>query len=192
MSGPLAQLAEHRPFKAVVEGSNPARLNMEFNTAAFQSLFKSVKELFANKIFLATLITLCTAQVSKTIIFLLRGRRGKLKELAEITMWRTGGMPSSHAAVVACLTSSIAFKEGIASNLFIFSFWFTLVVIRDALGVRRSAGLLAMALNNMGKKITEKLDFKFHPVKEIQGHSPLEVAVGLAMGIFIAVILHIV
>ena len=146
----------------------------------------SIKALFLNPIFLSTACALCIAQVLKTVIFILSGRRGKTKELIEITIWRTGGMPSSHAAVVSAMTTSIAFVEGIASNLFVFSFWFMLVVIRDAVGVRRSAGLLARALNNLGRQISEKNDVNFNPVKEIQGHTPLEVAVGILLGIFIA------
>jgi acid phosphatase family membrane protein YuiD len=54
------------------------------------------------------------------------------------------------------------------------------------LGVRRAAGLQARALNNLGKQIAEKLDMGFHPVKEIQGHTPIEVLVGSLLGIFVA------
>jgi len=95
-------------------------------------------------------------------------------------------MPSSHAALVSSLCASIAFVRGIASDLFIFSFWFALVVLRDAMGVRRSAGLLAKALNNLGRQTAEKSGLEFHTVKEIQGHTPLEVIVGTSLGIFIA------
>ncbi|GHV95700.1 hypothetical protein AGMMS50293_20200 [Spirochaetia bacterium] len=95
-------------------------------------------------------------------------------------------MPSSHSAVVCSLTASVAFVEGIASNLFVFSFWFTLVVLRDALGVRRAAGLQAKALNNLGRQTADKAGVDFHAVKEIQGHSPLEVVVGCFLGVFIA------
>jgi len=146
----------------------------------------SLKALFLNPIFLSTLCSLCIAQVLKTLIFILSGRRGKARELIEITMWRTGGMPSSHSAVVSAMATSIAFVEGIASNLFIFSFWFMLVVIRDAMGVRRSAGLQARALNNLGRQISNKTGINFNPVKEIQGHTPLEVVVGVLLGAFIA------
>ena len=113
-------------------------------------------------------------------------KRRKIREAIETAIWRTGGMPSSHSAVVCALTTSVAFVEGIASNLFVFSFWFALVVLRDALGVRRAAGLQAKALNSLGKQSAEKNGIDFHPVKEIQGHSPLEVVVGGFLGIFIA------
>jgi acid phosphatase family membrane protein YuiD len=151
----------------------------------------SFKALFENMIFLSSILSLCTAQVLKGIIYILNGRRRKTQELLEIITWRTGGMPSSHAAVVCSLCTSIALAEGIASNLFIFSFWFGLVVLRDAMGVRRSAGLLARALNSLGKTVSEKAGFVFNPVKEIQGHTPLEVVIGGLLGIFIAAGLYL-
>ena len=145
------------------------------------------KALFENLIFLSTFLSLCIAQLLKGIIYVANKRkRKKARELVEIITWRTGGMPSSHSAMVCSLCTSIAFTEGPSSNIFILSFWFALVVLRDAVGVRRSAGLLARALNNLGKQSAEKMDLDFHTVKEIQGHSPLEVVVGSLLGIFIA------
>jgi len=147
-----------------------------------------IKTLFENKIFLSTVASLCSAQILKVIIYLFHGsKKKKTQELIEILTWRTGGMPSSHAALVSSLCASVAFFEGITSNLFIFSFWFALVVLRDAMGVRRSAGLMAKTLNDLGKQVTEKTGINFHPVKEIQGHSPPEVIVGGLLGISIAV-----
>jgi acid phosphatase family membrane protein YuiD len=146
----------------------------------------SFRALFRNTIFLSSISSLCMAQVLKGIIYALKGRKKKPRELVEIVTWRTGGMPSSHAAVVCSLCTSIAFVEGITSNFFIFAFWFALVVLRDALGVRRSAGLLAKALNNLGKQNDEKTGLEFSAVKEIQGHTPLEVVVGALLGIFMA------
>jgi acid phosphatase family membrane protein YuiD len=146
----------------------------------------SLKALFENMIFLSSVCSLCTAQLLKSIIYIVNRRKKKSRELVEILIWRTGGMPSSHAALVSSVCTSIAFVRGIASDLFIFSFWFALVVLRDAMGVRRSAGLLAKALNNLGQQTSEKIGLDFHAVKEIQGHTPLEVVVGASLGIFIA------
>lgn len=95
-------------------------------------------------------------------------------------------MPSSHSSLVAAMTVSVAFKEGIQSNLFIVSFCFAMVVMRDAIGVRRSSGLQARTLNMLGRYTAEKLAIEYHPVKEIQGHTPLEVLVGALLGIFMA------
>jgi acid phosphatase family membrane protein YuiD len=146
-----------------------------------------VKAFFENPIFLSTASSWFVAQITKMLIFLLGHRRRRsAREAIEIAFWRTGGMPSSHSAVVCSLTTSVALVEGINSNLFVFSFWFAMVVLRDAMGVRRAAGLQAKALNHLGKQTAEKADIDFHPVKEIQGHSPLEVVVGGLLGIFIA------
>jgi len=157
----------------------------------FSDKIASFKAIFENKIFLSTLLSLCAAQVLKGIIYILNGRRKRKRELIEVLVWRTGGMPSSHAAVVSSLCTSIAFDQGIASNLFVFSFWFALVVLRDAMGVRLLTGLLAKGLNNLGKQVSEKTGLDFHPVKEIQGHTPMEVVIGGLLGIFIAAGLHL-
>lgn len=96
-------------------------------------------------------------------------------------------MPSSHSALVSSVTTAIAFKDGISSDLFVFSCCFALVVVRDAMGVRRSSGQQAKALNDMGVNVSEKLKVPFKPVKEIQGHKPVEVFAGLLLGFFIGV-----
>ena len=147
----------------------------------------SLKALLENRIFLSSILSLCSAQVLKGIVCAFRYRKKKKRELIEIVMWRTGGMPSSHAAVVCSLCTSSAFVEGFSSNLFVFSFWFALVVLRDAMGVRRLAGLLAKALNDLGKQSAAKAGLNFRAVKEIQGHTPLEVVIGGLLGIGIAI-----
>ena len=95
-------------------------------------------------------------------------------------------MPSSHAAVVTSMTAAVAFYEGVGSNLFAVSLVIALVVMRDAMGVRRAVGLQARALNLLGRFSQDKLGIEFHTVKEIQGHAPLEVIVGALLGVFIS------
>jgi acid phosphatase family membrane protein YuiD len=146
----------------------------------------ALRALLENKIFVSTVISLCLAQAFKVIVYVIHNRNKKIREMVEILAWRTGGMPSSHAAVVSSLVASVALADGI-SNLFVFSFWFALVVLRDAMGVRRSAGLMAKALNDLGKKKKKKTGLDFRLVKEIQGHTPLEVVVGCLLGVSIAV-----
>jgi acid phosphatase family membrane protein YuiD len=126
------------------------------------------------------------AQVIKAAIMLLRTKRRDYKEIVKTIAWRTGGMPSSHAALVSAMTTSIAFNEGIQSNLFVVSFFVALVIMRDAMGVRRSSGIQAKSLNTLGKNIEERIGVEYHAVKEVQGHAPLEVVVGALLGIFIA------
>lgn len=95
-------------------------------------------------------------------------------------------MPSSHAALVSSMAAAVAFREGVGSNLFVVSFWFALIVIRDSMGVRRSSGIQARVLNVLGRNMADKLNVEYHPVKEVNGHTPLQVAVGGLLGIFMA------
>jgi acid phosphatase family membrane protein YuiD len=146
----------------------------------------SLRPLFENTIFLSSLTSWILAQIMKVLVILFNRRKRPLRELVEIVIWRTGGMPSSHTATVASMAVAVAIREGLDSSLFAISFFFALVVMRDAMGVRRSSGLQAKALNLLGKKTGERLEFDYNPVKEIQGHTPLEVIVGALLGIFIA------
>jgi acid phosphatase family membrane protein YuiD len=61
-----------------------------------------------------------------------------------------------------------------------------LVIMRDAMGVRRSSGMQAKSLNSLGKSMEERMGVEYHAVKEVQGHTPLEVVIGALLGIFIA------
>jgi hypothetical protein len=149
-------------------------------------LADSLRAFFSNAIILSSLTSWFLSQLIKSIIALLRMRKRGIKEILETLFWRTGGMPSSHAAVVTSMTVSVALNEGIGSNLFIVSLLIALVVMRDAMGVRRAVGLQARALNLLGKHTAEKLEYDYHNVKEIRGHGPLEVVVGALLGIFIS------
>ena len=140
-----------------------------------------------NPLFLSALASWLTSQLIKTVIALCFRAISGFKQLVETLLWRTGGMPSSHSALVSAVTTSIAFKYGASSDLFIFSCCFSLIVVRDAMGVRRRSGQQAHALNDLGKQVSEKLDVDYEPVKETRGHKPIEVVVGLALGVAIGV-----
>ncbi|MDR2767451.1 MAG: divergent PAP2 family protein, partial [Treponema sp.] len=140
---------------------------------AFIQRFKIFLE---NPIFLSAITSWFLAQLVKTFILLLKGKRKNPKDTLETLIWRTGGMPSSHSALVASLAASTAFTEGIDSNLFVITLMLALLTIRDSLGVRRSSGLQARALNSLGRQVLERLAVEYRPVKEVLGHAPLEVA----------------
>jgi len=149
--------------------------------------------LIVNPIFLSALISLFIAQLAKAIIVLLKVRSRKeleeeIKETLIIFLWRTGGMPSSHAAVAVAITTSIAIEEGF-SNLFILAFFITLIVIRDALGVRRSSGLQAKTLNRLGQELASRFGIAYSALKEVHGHTWPEVIAGAMLGLGIAIIM---
>ena len=147
-----------------------------------------MQTMIANPVFLSLVFSWFSAQFIKTVIMLLSGKVHSLKELLELMFWKTGGMPSSHTALVMSLCVSIGFRNGITSDIFILSTAFALVVIRDALGVRRSSGLQTRSLNELGMKLKEKgLIEDFTPLKEVNGHTPAEVIMGCFLGIFVGI-----
>nr|WP_288757510.1 divergent PAP2 family protein [uncultured Treponema sp.] len=122
----------------------------------------------------------------KTLIKLFSGKVHSLKELFELLLWRTGSMPSSHSALVATLCTTIGFRSGVNSDVFILSLGFYLVTIRDAVGVRRANGLQATMLNKIGRLLAAKnIIEEVKPIKEVQGHTPAEVIIGSLLGFFI-------
>ena len=151
------------------------------------TIVTEISSLFKNIIFLSAISSLCFSQILKMVIYLLTHKHKKPMEAIQTAIWSTGGMPSSHSALVCSLTTSAGIKQGISSDFFIFSLIFALVVLRDSLGVRRAAGLQAKALNALGKQAAEKLGLEFNPVQEINGHTMLEVLVGGILGVLIAV-----
>lgn len=142
---------------------------------------KNLMTLFKNPIFLSALCSLVTAQFIKALLTVYRSRRLDARDTMLVFMWRTGGMPSSHSAIAVSISSSIALTEGF-TNLFILSLFLSLIVIRDALGVRRSSGLQSTALNRLGGLLEEKFGVDYDPVREVHGHTFTEVFVGGILG----------
>ncbi|MBQ5780920.1 MAG: divergent PAP2 family protein [Spirochaetaceae bacterium] len=145
-----------------------------------------MKAFLQNPVLLSAFFSWLSSQFIKTVISLLSGRISSFKELLELLFWRTGKMPSSHSALVCSICTSIGIRDGVDSTIFVLACCFALVVIRDAVGVRRSSGIQAKTLNKLGNALKEKEIVSFTPVKEVQGHTPLEVLVGGLLGCFIA------
>lgn len=141
--------------------------------------------LLLNPVFLACISSWFCAQFIKTVISVLYGRIHSLGELIESLIWKTGGLPSSHSALVASLATVIAFRNGIDSDIFVLTFCFFMVTIRDAVGVRRSSGIQARKINEIGKILNEKNIVEYTTIKEVNGHTPMEVTLGCLLGFFI-------
>ncbi|MDR2467390.1 MAG: divergent PAP2 family protein [Spirochaetaceae bacterium] len=154
-----------------------------------QQPWLSIRLLIGNPVFITAITTFIISQMAKALITFLLNREKSFKEIFLTLVWSTGGMPSSHAALVSSMATSTALYEGISSTVFVISLFLALIVIRDALGVRRAAGMQARALNSLGRDMSGKLDIDWQPVKEIQGHTPLEVTMGSILGITCAILL---
>ncbi len=142
--------------------------------------------LIRQPVFQSAMMSWFIAQFAKAVINLFKSPSHSFKDVLVTFFWRTGGMPSSHSALAVSIATSIGFTSGVTSDVFILSLFFAMVVIRDAMGVRRASGLQAKALNSLGKDLTKKLKLSFHPVKEIHGHTLPQTLIGSLLGFFIA------
>lgn len=124
------------------------------------------------------------AQITKMVICLLQSRRLDFRYLAS-----TGGMPSAHSSLVSALTTAIAITEGAASPLFAISFVFASVVMFDAQTVRAAAGKQARLLNQIVDELFQEHHLSEVKLKELLGHTRLEVFFGMLTGIFSAIAL---
>lgn len=94
--------------------------------------------------------------------------------------YRSGGMPSAHAATVTALAIAAMTTEGLMSPVFGLSAVFAAIVIYDTLGVRRASGEQSIMINTISKMIGNT-----EPVREVLGHTPREVLVGMGLGVLI-------
>ena len=94
-------------------------------------------------------------------------------------MFETGGMPSSHSALITGATSGIGYELGFESSIFALSVAVALIVMYDASGVRKSAGVQAAEINKLSKKIEPQSKLL---LKETLGHTKIEVIVGSFLG----------
>jgi hypothetical protein len=146
----------------------------------------SASPLYVNPVFLSALFSWILAQLMKAVVELFKNRTHSAREILITFLWATGGMPSSHSALVSGLATAIGFTQGLGSPLFAAMLFYGGLTVRDALGVRRAAGLQARALNRMGRELSKRYGISYEPVKEIHGHTMPEVSVGILLGFFIA------
>lgn len=146
-----------------------------------------VTELLHNQIFISAVLGWLVAQVLKTLIHFII-----TKQFVAERMVGSGGMPSSHAATVCGLATAAGIKYGGGSFEFAIAVMLAIIVMYDAMGVRRETGKQGQVLNemlevftNMGKQISPEAK-----LKEFVGHTPLQVLMGAILGIIIAVIIN--
>jgi acid phosphatase family membrane protein YuiD len=134
-----------------------------------------------NKVLMIALVSWTVAQGSKVLIEILSYRKVDLKRFVG-----SGGMPSSHSAFVMALSTGIGKLEGWESPLFAIALSFAFVVMYDAAGVRRAAGKQAEILNIIIKDMVEHKVLKEERLKELIGHTPIEVIIGGIIGVITA------
>ncbi len=139
----------------------------------------------ANQVFMAWLTACLIAQGIKITLGIVR-----LKKFDFRWIFGTGGMPSTHAAGVSALSVSVGIQTGFDSPLFATAAAFTVITLFDAQGVRRWSGRQAQVLNRMIEDMYFKRRIQEPRLKELLGHTPLEVIAGMGVGIVTALVLH--
>ena len=145
-----------------------------------------LRSLFANKAFLAGLGGWAFAQVAKTIIYAIINKKFEFERLVG-----AGGMPSCHSSMVCGLATATGMMYGGGSIEFALALCFAIIVMYDAMNVRMETGRQGKILNdmieifqNMGKNISPE-----ESLKELVGHTPLQVLIGALTGIIVAIVI---
>ncbi len=140
-----------------------------------------LQDLLGNKILIAALVAWAIAQGAKAILYTIVNREFKFERLVG-----SGGMPSSHAATVCAMSTAVALQFGFASFEFAISFVLTSVVLHDARGVRQEAGKQAVTITAIIDHLIKEgtiIELPEWELKELIGHTPLQVLIGSILGI---------
>jgi uncharacterized protein len=141
------------------------------------------EELLQNKVLIAVLTGWLLAQVLKVPTEYLRSRRW---------MWAmifaAGGMPSSHTALMVAGTLAVGLYHGFDNPLFAISVGATMIIAHDAAGVRRQAGKHAERINLLVDELLHGHLWSEDELKEVIGHTPLEVIGGIILGLLVAIV----
>ncbi len=141
--------------------------------------------IMTNNILLICVTSWMAAQILKVAFLLIVERRLDFSRLIE-----SGGMPSSHSALVSSLFVLCGMRYGWNSIQFTITFILAMIVMYDATGVRQAAGKQAKILNLMMDEIFVQHEWNEVHLKELIGHTPFQVFVGAFLGILIAVLLY--
>ena len=142
---------------------------------------------FQNPVFIATLVASFLAQILKLPLCYLRSKAWDWSLL-----FSTGGMPSSHSAVVTAAAIGVGHYAGFNTPLFGLAFAVATVVIYDSTNIRRQAGFHAQQINRIIKELfagEAKPIEEFKELREVLGHSPAEALGGIILGILVNVVL---
>lgn len=144
-----------------------------------------VLEFSKNNIFFTSFAAWGIAQTIKVALGVWREKRFNFRWFVG-----TGGMPSSHAASVASLSTSVGIAHGFDSAIFAITLTFTLIIMFDAQTTRHSSGRQAEILNKMLDDAYWKHKLDDEKLKKFLGHTPIQVFVGAALGIVVSLLLY--
>jgi acid phosphatase family membrane protein YuiD len=137
--------------------------------------------LFENKALIAGLTAWALAQVIKIPLYYVQTRKWNWALL-----FTTGGMPSSHSALVTATTLAIGLYHGLDHPTFALGVVITMIVTYDAAGVRQQAGIHAQRINVIMAELLQGHPINERDLREVLGHTPLEVVGGILLGLVVA------
>ena len=140
--------------------------------------------MLSNRVLISALIAWGTAQLLKVPLEYLRTHRWMWAVLLT-----TGGMPSSHSALIVGVTNAIGLYIGYGSPLFALGVAIAMIVTYDAAGIRRQAGMHAERINVLFEELLQGHMWDETELREVLGHTPLEVTGGILWGIMVTTIL---
>ena len=146
-----------------------------------------ITDVFQNRIFVSAALGWLIAQVLKTLIHFIINKKFLMERMVG-----SGGMPSSHSSTVCAMAAAAGMEYGGGRFEFAVTVMLAIIVMYDAMGVRRETGKQGRVLNemleiflNMGNEISPEAK-----LKELVGHTPLQVLMGAILGIIIAVAIN--
>jgi len=142
-------------------------------------------DLLHNTLLINAVLSWAIAQLLKTVIYAIANRRFEWERLLG-----DGGWPSGHSATVTALAVTAGVEYGLSSAVFAIAAVLAIVVMHDAMGVRREAGRHAKALNELMELVQSDLSAD-DKLKELLGHTPLQVISGAALGLIVALLLSL-
>jgi len=142
-----------------------------------------ISGIFSNKVLIISMFACFLAQFFKIFT-------GDKRKIQITRIFTSGGMPSSHSALVVGMATSIGHVEGLYSPLFAIACIFAIIVMYDAAGVRRAAGKHAEIINTLVDSLERIRITPDKRLKELLGHSPIEVFGGALWGLAMASLAH--
>jgi len=139
---------------------------------------------FDNRVLVASFLAWALAQISKIFYELIRQRRLILSRLVS-----SGGMPSSHSALVTGLATATGREIGVTSPVFAIAVVLASIVMYDAAGVRRAVSIQARILNQMIEEAFQGSPMAEKRLRELIGHTPVQVFVGALLGIGVGLLM---
>ena len=146
-------------------------------------MFEEFNQILINKALLSSLLGWFIAQTAKAIFLTIKNRKFRFTLYA-----LPGGFPSSHSATCIGLVAAIGLLEGFQTSIFAVSVILAVFIIYDAKVIRVAAGKQAQSLNKVLDMIEEDTGERMEKLKEILGHSLLEILCGGLIGILAALI----